>query len=186
MKDYTPDKELAPRDIVARAIVYEMQKTRSDHVFLDVTHLPPARVTTRFPHIYRFCLSNGIDITRELIPVAPAAHYLIGGVKVNTWGETNVPGIFAVGEVACTGVHGANHLASNSLLEAIIFSKRIIERTTQPRQKLKKTGCKSGQLLPGRFKKTVQSSRIEPIHPAVVNVGQRRHNPFGKRFKAYG
>jgi len=131
MKDYTPDKELAPRDIVARSIVYEMQKTRSDHVFLDVTHLPPAQVTTRFPHIYRFCMDAGLDITKELIPVAPAAHYLIGGVKVNSWGETNVPGIFAVGEVACTGVHGANRLASNSLLEAIVFGKKIIERTLQ-------------------------------------------------------
>jgi L-aspartate oxidase len=131
MKDYTPDKELASRDIVARSIVYEMHKTRSDHVFLDVTHLPPAQVTTRFPHIYRFCLDVGLDITKELIPVAPAAHYLIGGVKVNSWGETNVPGVFAVGEVACTGVHGANRLASNSLLEAIVFGKRIIERTLQ-------------------------------------------------------
>ena len=134
MVEYAPEKELAPRDVVARSIVYEMQKTSSDHVFLDVTHLPAARVTTRFPHIYRFCLDNGLDITRELIPVAPAAHYQIGGVKVNTWGETNIPGLFAVGEVACTGVHGANRLASNSLLEAIVFGKRIIERSGQPHQ----------------------------------------------------
>jgi len=131
MVDYAPEKELAPRDVVARSIVYEMQKTKADHVFLDVTHLPPSQVTTRFPHIYAFCLEQGIDITRELIPVAPAAHYQIGGIKVNTWGETNIPGIYAVGEVACTGVHGANRLASNSLLEAIIFGKRIIEHSTQ-------------------------------------------------------
>ena len=129
MSNYTPEKELAPRDIVARSIVYEMQRTKADHVFLDVTHLPPAFVATRFPHIYRFCLDQGLDITQEMIPVAPAAHYLIGGVKVNTWGETNIPGVFAVGEVACTGVHGANRLASNSLLEAIVFGKRIVEKT---------------------------------------------------------
>ena len=131
MADYTPEKELAPRDVVARSILYEMQKTRSDHVFLDVTHLPASLVTTRFPQIYRFCMDAGLDITRELIPVAPAAHYQIGGVKVNTWGETNIRGIYAVGEVACTGVHGANRLASNSLLEAVVFSRRIIERSTQ-------------------------------------------------------
>lgn len=128
MPDYTPDADLAPRDVVARSILYEMKKTGSDRVFLDVTHLPPHRVMARFPHIYRFCLEHGLDITKGLIPVAPAAHYLMGGVKVNTWGETNVPGLFAAGETACTGVHGANRLASNSLLEVVVFGKRIIER----------------------------------------------------------
>jgi len=129
MTDYTPDGDLAPRDIVARSILYEMKKTGSDKVFIDVTHLPSYTVTTRFPHIYRFCLEHGLDITRELIPVAPAAHYMMGGVKTNTWGETNIPGLFACGETACTGVHGANRLASNSLLEAVVFSRRIIEKT---------------------------------------------------------
>ncbi|MFC2018305.1 L-aspartate oxidase [Chloroflexota bacterium] len=128
MADYTPDGELAPRDMVARSILYEMQKTHSDRVFLDVTHLPPYLVTTRFPHIYRFCLDHGLDITRGLIPVAPASHYMMGGVKTNTWGETNIEGLFALGEVACTGVHGANRLASNSLMEVLIFSKRIMQR----------------------------------------------------------
>ena len=120
--------------MVARSILYEMQKTKADHVFLDVTHLPASLVTTRFPQIYRFCMDAGLDITRELIPVAPAAHYQIGGVRVNTWGETNIRGIYAVGEVACTGVHGANRLASNSLLEAVVFSRRIVERSTQSRK----------------------------------------------------
>ncbi len=129
MPDYVAEAELAPRDIVARSIVYEMQKTHSDRVFLDVTHLPPRLITTRFPHIYRFCREHGLDITKGLIPVAPAAHYLMGGVKVNTWGETNIPGLFAAGETACTGVHGANRLASNSLLESVVFSKRIVQRT---------------------------------------------------------
>ena len=129
MPDYTPQGDLAPRDVVARSILYEMQKTGSDRVFVDVTHLPPQIITTRFPHIYRFCLDHGLDITRGPVPVAPAAHYMIGGVKANSWGETNIAGLFATGEVACTGVHGANRLASNSLLEAIVFSKRIVERT---------------------------------------------------------
>ncbi len=129
MPDYTPDGDLAPRDVVARSILYEMEKTGSDKVFIDVTHLPSRTITTRFPHIYRFCLDQGLNITKELIPVAPAAHYMIGGIKTNSWGETNIAGLFACGETACTGVHGANRLASNSLLEAVVFSKRIIERT---------------------------------------------------------
>jgi L-aspartate oxidase len=129
MPDYTPQAELAPRDIVARSTIAEMRKTGSDRVFLDVTHLPPIQVTTRFPHIYRFCLDHGLDITKGLIPVAPAAHYLMGGVKVNTWGETNIRGLFAAGETACTGVHGANRLASTSLLEVVVFSKRIVEKS---------------------------------------------------------
>ena len=129
MPDYVAEGELAPRDIVARSIVSEMRKTGSDRVFLDVTHIPAVKVTTRFPHIYRYCLDHGLDITKGLIPVAPAAHYLMGGVKVNTWGETNIGGLFAAGETACTGVHGANRLASNSLLEVVVFSKRIIEKS---------------------------------------------------------
>jgi len=129
MPDYVAEAELAPRDIVARSIVYEMEKTHSARVFLDVTHLSPRLITTRFPHIYRFCRDHGLDITKGLIPVAPAAHYLMGGVKVNNWGETNIPGLFAAGETACTGVHGANRLASNSLLESVVFSKRVMQRT---------------------------------------------------------
>ena len=129
MSGYHDKADLAPRDIVARSILTEMKKSKSDRVFLDVTHLPPNTITTRFPHIYRFCLDRGLDITRSQIPVAPAAHYMIGGVRTNSWGETNIIGLFATGEVACTGVHGANRLASNSLLEAIVFSRRIVERT---------------------------------------------------------
>jgi L-aspartate oxidase len=106
-----------------------MEKTGAENVFIDVTHLPHNLVTTRFPNIYQFCLDYGLDITKEMVPVAPAAHYMMGGVKVNTWGETNIPGLFAAGETACTGVHGANRLASNSMLEVLVFSKRILERT---------------------------------------------------------
>ncbi|MBN2187160.1 MAG: L-aspartate oxidase [Dehalococcoidia bacterium] len=129
MPDYVAEAELAPRDVVSRSIVYEMKKTHSDRVFLDVTHLPPRLITTRFPHIYRFCRSHGLDITKGLIPVAPAAHYLMGGVKANECGETNISGLFAAGETAWTGVHGANRLASNSLLESVVFGKRVVERT---------------------------------------------------------
>ena len=131
MPDYTPKADLAPRDVVVRSILYEMKKTGSDRVFIDVTHLPPYIITTRFPHIYRFCLDHGLDITKGLIPVAPAAHYMMGGIRTNIWGETNIVGLFAAGETACTGVHGANRLASNSLLEAVVFSKRIVNRTTK-------------------------------------------------------
>ncbi|MFC1985361.1 L-aspartate oxidase [Chloroflexota bacterium] len=131
MPDYTPDGDLAPRDIVARSILYEMGKTGSDKVFIDVTHLPPRTITTRFPSIYRFCLEHGLDITKDWIPVAPAAHYMIGGIRTNSWGETNIAGLFACGETACASTHGANRLASNSLLEAVVFSRRIIKKTSE-------------------------------------------------------
>jgi L-aspartate oxidase len=127
MHDYTPLAELAPRDVVARSILSEMKKTRQENVFLDVTHLAPHRVKTRFPHIYQFCADHGLDITSSLIPVAPAAHYMIGGIRTNSWGETSVCGLFAAGECAGTGAHGANRLASNSMLEVLIFGKRIFQ-----------------------------------------------------------
>jgi L-aspartate oxidase len=153
MPDYAAKAELATRDIVTRSIVYEMQKTHSDRVFLDVTHLSSRLITTRFPHIYRFCREHGMDITKGLIPVAPAAHYLMGGVKVNSWGETNIPGLFAAGETACTGVHGANRLASNSLLESVVFSKRIVQRiemATIPRHGKKRRDEAISLCLPDR------------------------------------
>ncbi|MBI2958303.1 MAG: L-aspartate oxidase [Chloroflexi bacterium] len=130
MPDYDSRADLAPRDIVARAIQREMKKTNSDRVFLDVTHLPAQTILTRFPHIYQFCMDHGLDITKGLVPVAPAAHYMMGGVRTNVWGETNIQGLFGVGETACTGVHGANRLASNSLLEVLVFARRIIERSS--------------------------------------------------------
>ncbi|OGO32954.1 MAG: L-aspartate oxidase [Chloroflexi bacterium RBG_16_56_11] len=177
MSDYHNKADLAPRDIVARSILNEMQKTASDRVYLDVTHLPPHTITTRFPHIYRFCLDRGLDITRTRIPVAPAAHYMIGGVRTNTWGETNVGGLFASGETACTGVHGANRLASNSLLEAIVFSKRIIERTkSETRGKSAGGGktrdhyCSLGRRQPPRGTPAASLSSLQQMHWEKVGI----------------
>ncbi|OEF95779.1 L-aspartate oxidase [Desulfuribacillus alkaliarsenatis] len=117
--------ELAPRDVVSRSIVEEMDKTKATYVFLDITHEKPETLQERFPTIYQKCLQYGLDISSDWIPVAPAAHYAMGGVRTNEWGETEVKGLFACGEVACTQVHGANRLASNSLSEALVYGKRI-------------------------------------------------------------
>jgi L-aspartate oxidase len=129
MQELHPLGDLAPRDVVSRAIVAEMRRTGSDHVLLDITHLPPSTVTARFPTISSTCLQYGLDITQQAIPIAPAAHYMMGGIKTNTWAETSVPGLYACGEVTSTGVHGANRLASNSLLETVVFGRRLVQRT---------------------------------------------------------
>lgn len=133
MPKYDPERaELAARDVVARATLQEMLDTESDHVLLDATSKDAAWLAARFPKIYATCLESGLDMARDRLPVSPAAHYSMGGVRTNTWGETTVPGLFAVGEVACTGVHGANRLASNSLLETVVFSHRAVQRLVDP------------------------------------------------------
>ena len=166
MPDYTPDAELAPRDVVARSIVYEMQKTGSDRVLLDVTHLPPYVITTRFPTIYQFCREHGLYITDTLIPVAPAAHYMMGGVKTNTRGETSIAGLFAVGEVACTGVHGANRLASNSMLEVLVFSKRAVARAEGGDQD---TGAESRSTdIKTYLKKPRAAGKVPPLTVSAI------------------
>jgi L-aspartate oxidase len=124
MKRYNEAQELAPRDIVARAIVSEMHRTSSEHVYLDLTAKPEEFVEKRFPRIYATCMSYGVDLARDVAPVCPAAHYMMGGVKTDLWGRTSLPGLYAAGETACTGVHGANRLASNSLLEGLVFGAR--------------------------------------------------------------
>lgn len=137
MHRYHPSGDLAPRDIASHSIIIEMKQTKSENVFLDVTHLKASFIRKRFPQIYKTCKKYGIDITKEFIPVHPSAHYIMGGIKTNVYGETNIEGLYACGEVTCTEVHGANRLASNSLLEGIVFGARVGKSVSKYAQKIK-------------------------------------------------
>lgn len=156
MERYHPQLELAPRDIVARAIVNEMENTKSTFVYLDFTHESTDMVKNRFPTIYETCLQFGLDLSSDWIPVAPASHYMMGGVETDLHGETTVKRLFACGEVSSTGVHGANRLASNSLSEAIVFGRRIVEKVLK---------LKDRAPLP---ESTGESLRREPVTQAIV------------------
>jgi L-aspartate oxidase len=139
MADYSPEwKDLAPRDVVARAIQHEMEAHGYSHVLLDIaTRMPPEAIRKRFPYIYGACQKVGLDISREPIPVVPAAHYFCGGVLVDEWGLSNIENLYAIGEISCTGVHGANRLASTSLLEGLVWGNRAaihVEQALQRRQ----------------------------------------------------
>ncbi len=156
MDNYHEMRDLAPRDIVARAIDHEMKTSGDDHVYLDVTGRLPREVRERFPSIYKHCLSKNLDITRDWIPVVPAAHYMCGGVVTDLDGHSSLPGLYAAGEVASSGVHGANRLASNSLLEAVVFSYRAAksacsELKNLPQKPIPKLHLKNHQKASGQY-----------------------------------
>lgn len=146
MANYDERAELAPRDIVSRAIVSEMRKTHSKTVYLDVTHLKSSYLRERFPKIFHTCLQYNYDITKQPIPVSPAAHYIMGGIRTDDQGRTSIKGLYAAGEVASTGVHGANRLASNSLLEGLVFGARAAEAILQDQDSLKNYQVKANEI----------------------------------------
>lgn len=166
MDNYHADAELAPRDVVSRAIISEMVRTSSQHVYLDIRHLGADFVKKRFPRIYSTCLQYDIDITRDLIPVSPAAHYTMGGVKTDLDGRTNIERLYAAGEVACTGVHGANRLASNSLLEGLVYGCRAGRASLK--YKNEQLVCKDTAALPQSL------SKISPYQLAEIRAAARR------------
>lgn len=161
MPRYHELAELAPRDVVARAIVSEMRSEGSDHALLDCTAIP-IDLEVRFPGIFQFCREHGIDMRAESIPVSPAAHYMMGGIRTDLDARTTVPGLYAVGEVACTGVHGANRLASNSLLETVVFGKRAAEHI------LSGKGGSAARAKDGIGLNVQQ--RVAPSHQAVQSL----------------
>jgi L-aspartate oxidase len=164
MKRYNEAQELAPRDIVARAIVSEMHKTQSEYMYLDMTTKSEEFLKKRFPRIYETCLSYGLDLASDLAPVCPAAHYMMGGVKTDLWGRTSLPGLYAAGETAATGVHGANRLASNSLLEGLVFGAR----SGQAMMKDAPVAKRSKAVLPGSpAPKPGNSAATHPAKPVA-------------------
>ena len=148
MKRYAEAQELAPRDVVARAIVSEMHRTSAEHVYLDMTAKSAEFLQKRFPRIYSTCLSYGLDLATDMAPVCPAAHYMMGGVKTDLWGRTSIAGLYAAGETAATGVHGANRLASNSLLEGLVFGARAGEAMGKDAPAMKHKDALPGSVAP--------------------------------------
>jgi L-aspartate oxidase len=147
MPRYSDQAELAPRDVVARAILSEMLVENTECQYLDLRHLPAQEMYARFPTISAICRQYGLDLATDLLPVAPAAHYCMGGVMVDTYGRTTLPGLYAVGEVACTGVHGANRLASNSLLEGLVYGLRVAEALQEQQTPQNKPFSRSSHTL---------------------------------------
>jgi L-aspartate oxidase len=160
MPKYHPMGELAPRDVVARAIMHELERSRAKEgvVYLDMTHLDEQHIRRRFPRIYVTCLQYNVDITTELVPIRPAAHYAMGGVRTDLDGRTTLPGLYAAGEAAGTGVHGANRLASNSLLEGLVFGARAGNKM---RDELKVPAKKVSTLPPAAYSNGPVSVPVE-------------------------
>lgn len=173
MERYHPLRELAPRDIVARAIVRELNRREVPCVYLDVTHLDSDLLRSHFPTIYERCLSVGIDITREPIPIVPAQHYQCGGVVTDLNGATALPRLYAAGEVASTGVHGANRLASNSLLEAMVFGYRAAKHTRQHILGFPSCPVEAQPLLPSAQLSYVREENLDALRETVQRAMQR-------------
>ena len=167
MEKYDERKDLAPRDIVARAIDSEMKKSGTEHVWLDARPVGKEKITEHFPNIYEKCLTIGIDITKQMIPVAPAAHYSCGGIKTDEWGRSSIKNLFACGECASTGLHGANRLASNSLLEAMVFAHRCFLASLNPSAAGGGTlPTTHGQLAEKQMKNQPSGFVMGTIHPS--------------------
>jgi L-aspartate oxidase len=172
MDRYHPARELAPRDVVTRAIHAEMTATGVDHVYLDVTHLYDKYLMWRFPRIFRTCKELGFDISRQQIPVSPAAHYIMGGVRTDLWGATSVPGLFAAGEAACAGVHGANRLASNSLLEGLVYGERAGLGAARYAARRSRPGAPSRSVLAALARKSdsVTATDVDHVRMSLQKV----------------
>jgi L-aspartate oxidase len=169
MKHYHGDAELAPRDVVSRAIISEMVRTNSSHVYLDLTIRDSEFIKKRFPRIYSTCLQYDIDITKDLIPVSPAAHYMMGGIKTDISGAASISGLYAAGEAACTGVHGANRLASNSLLEGLVYGYRAAVAAAQ--ESRVKQRCKEKALKYKRADaRKLTDSELEEIRTSLRRI----------------
>src|SRR5260370_1849027 len=182
MKRYNEAQELAPRDIVARAIVSEMHKTQSEHVYLDMTAKSEEFLKKRFPRIYETCLSYGLDLASDLAPVCPAAHFTMGGVKTDLWGRTSVPGLYAAGESAAAGVDGANRLASNSLLEGLVFGARAGDAMMKDAPGSKKNASHlPGSLAPKTWNNAEGKSAAAKSKPAASEALQSLRDVMWKR-----
>ena len=182
MKRYHEAQELAPRDVVARAIATEMIKTDSQHVYLDMTAKPKDFLEKRFPRIFATCAGYGLDLASDLAPVSPAAHFMMGGVKTDLWGRTSVPGLYAAGETAATGVHGANRLASNSLLEGLVFGARAGDAMMKDAPGSKKNaGHLPGSLAPKNWNNAEGKSAAAKSKPIASEALQSLRDLMWKR-----
>jgi L-aspartate oxidase len=181
MKRYHEAQELAPRDVLARAIVSELHRTNSKHVYLDMTAKSKEFFEKRFPRIYATCATYGVDLASDLAPVSPAAHFIIGGVKTDLWGRTSIPGLYAAGETAATGVHGANRLASNSLLEGLVFGARAGLAMIKDAPGSNKTSAHlPGGLAPKAWENSDKHSERPKTNPVIATALEKLQEAMWK------